>query len=446
MLASTRSMLLGGNSPYLGWDLALDFKNGIYRSGSVTTRDISQLPGYSYLPTALKFETAANGALVSTPAASPGIIPGVGFWSRPTMTNLTRNSVATGVAVGTPGTAPTGWGTNGYNSNGITVQIVATGVDPMTGANWFDYRLSGTNNATGTIYPGIYPDNQSPTYAVAPGDVINFSMYVGLVGGSIAGLSGGVTLGFDEANSTGGYLTGSRTQINYTSTPTRQFYNRTISNANTVKGVPYVGFIVNVGSTVDVTVRVMLPQVIKSTYPLTSVPVIPTPVGQTVTLNGDVVRLSQPIPGDTDFLSMVSINGRVAGGPEERYLEFSDNTANNRLTFVRGGDGGLINTVARGGVATLNQAMGPKANAGKFSMMLRRRGGKFTQSVKDVLGNVGYAPETAAVAYPIAMNTVDVGHSIGIYQPNAPIQFIGWKRGTFNDIDMTNQMIALENI
>lgn len=90
MHPSVRQVVLG-RSKFSGYELALDFKNGIYRSGNIITRDPSLLPGYSFAQAGSNYEIDANGQLVPFAANQPRILPGIGYRAYGALTNKCTN-------------------------------------------------------------------------------------------------------------------------------------------------------------------------------------------------------------------------------------------------------------------------------------------------------------------------------------------------------------------
>jgi hypothetical protein len=94
--------------------------------------------------------------------------------------NLLANTTMAGAALGSPGTAPTGYTVTG-TTNGLTREIVGVGVDALTGFNYVDYRFSGTATVAATLshYFGALDGGQ----AAAPGETYIGSAYLALRAG-----------------------------------------------------------------------------------------------------------------------------------------------------------------------------------------------------------------------------------------------------------------------
>ncbi|MDP8994034.1 MAG: hypothetical protein M3N07_03475 [Pseudomonadota bacterium] len=78
--------------PLEGYDLADDFRSRRYRVGATYKTDITALPGYSYARSGAKSELGRTGSPIAFAANAPGIVPGVGYWSRQSLTNLLLHS------------------------------------------------------------------------------------------------------------------------------------------------------------------------------------------------------------------------------------------------------------------------------------------------------------------------------------------------------------------
>lgn len=81
----------GVAKPFPGFALALDFLKSRYRQGSTYRTAITELGGYSYTRTGVKFELNTSSALARFAANVPGIVPDVGYFSRGALTNKCTN-------------------------------------------------------------------------------------------------------------------------------------------------------------------------------------------------------------------------------------------------------------------------------------------------------------------------------------------------------------------
>jgi hypothetical protein len=197
----------------------------------------------SYIPTT----TAA-----ATRSADVAQITGTNFGR----TNYIRNNTMVGAVAGTPGTAPTNWFGNATVA-GITRQIVGTGVED--GINYIDYRIAGTTTAA--LFFGIGPE-LSTVVAATNGQTWTFSSYARLIAGSLAGFTQlNFYVVFNNSSGTGvQFVTGGITPTSAALGTQRFTRVATASNATTAFVQPTFQFEAPTGTSVDVTLRIGLPQ------------------------------------------------------------------------------------------------------------------------------------------------------------------------------------------
>jgi hypothetical protein len=252
---------------YQGWDMALDFRAGSYRSQQTIARDVSQLPGYSFARTGgTKYELNVAGVLVPVAANTPYIVPGVGYVSRPPHTNLLTNVMAAGVVAGSPGAQPTNWNISNPTSQGVQRTITIVGSEPVTGATIIDVRYFGSNNTGSTIFPTMGLGGAA-TQAAVQNDIVTSSVFIGIVaGGPVAAGSGyGPKLNLVERDSSNANISGTFSATDIAPTVGRQFVSRKVTSANAAFVNAYVDMGIVAGGTVDVTLRIALPQMTKGT-------------------------------------------------------------------------------------------------------------------------------------------------------------------------------------
>lgn len=159
-------------------------------------------------------------------------------------TNFVINSVADGAVAGTPGTAPTSWNIIG-SINGITRQIVGTGVS--NGIPYIDIRFSGTATANGNV--SIYPQN----YPAAVGQTWTGSVWAALVAGALPTPTTSFVEVVNEIGPDASYYT--TNPFNPTAQFTRRPLSRTMVNATTNRTQHYLQQSYATGASFDYTIR-----------------------------------------------------------------------------------------------------------------------------------------------------------------------------------------------
>lgn len=143
-----------GAASYSSYALALDYLNRKYRSGSQFVSGdnaVSLLPGYTYTRSGPKSELNASTGLTSFAANVPGIVPGVGYWSRGAMTNehISNNAPSWG-ASGTGTVGSTSVGTGALGSNVVTINNLGASSGANSSAGIGTTAVSA--GATKTVY------------------------------------------------------------------------------------------------------------------------------------------------------------------------------------------------------------------------------------------------------------------------------------------------------
>jgi hypothetical protein len=83
------------------------------------------------------------------------------------------------------------------------------------------------------------------------------------------------------------------------------------------------------------------------------------------------------------------------------------------------------------------------AGVGRNTALLRRRGGIWSAAFRNAAGAISIGAEGAAGAMPANLSQVDVGANFSNgAQVGAPIEFIGVRRGSFSDADVSALLAA----
>ncbi len=229
MLAAHLTTLL---SPSTAPSLDLNFADGPF-DGRIAFSRGSGATAYDATGT---LQTAANNA----PRFDYGPTPGG-------TTNWISNSTMQGAVVGSPGTRPTSWGI--FAASGLVTSVVGQGTDAATGLKYVDLRFNGTTTAP------YYVEVFDQIISVASGQTCTQSLYLALVGGSLANITGIIL----DTRYDKGAVGGSNIAPSLTSTLTR-FSSTTTAVAGSTAMHP--GYDINFasGAAVDVTLRFAAPQ------------------------------------------------------------------------------------------------------------------------------------------------------------------------------------------
>jgi hypothetical protein len=204
--------------------------------------------------------------------------------------NYIPNSTMTGAVAGTPGTLPTGWSVNlGTN---ISQQVVAVGTDAVTGQKYIDLRFSGTSGSTLTNI------HFASAIDALTGQAWCQSVYAQFVAGSQAGIT--FALGVQETDSAGAFLafkadTASALSLNGISRA-RRVVPITTNQATTRSISPSLWVTYASGVAIDVTIRLMAPQLEGGGLVTAFIPTTSAPAGrrETYSVTGTPVTMNEP--------------------------------------------------------------------------------------------------------------------------------------------------------
>jgi len=212
----------------------------------------SNIPRFDYDPTTL----AAKGILIEE-----------------SRTNSVQNAEQVGFIAGTPGTTAGNWIVSPNTANGLTRTIVGTGT--LNGIKYFDIRWAGTSTST----QAIQMDPQLPNVSAASsGQTWTGSAYVQIIAGSIPSPAN-LNITVIERNSTSSYLIATSAIIPNVAPWKRYSVSRTFNNAATAYA--HLGIRIdslNVGTIIDVTIRIAAPQLELGSFATSYIPTTTTAV------------------------------------------------------------------------------------------------------------------------------------------------------------------------
>lgn len=268
-----------------------------------------KIPGWSFSRATPGYAEDRAGNLIQFPANEPRITD-KGLLLEEARTNSIRNSVATNGAVpGSPGTAPNNWSVFA-SGLGLSSSIVGTGTDAVLGLPYVDVRLFGT--ASGSQDCQILFEGTT-SVAASNGQAWALSAYVGIVGGSTAGI-GDLRLGADQYNA-GAYLGSVASTVISPSSQLSRFAKLfTTTNAATTHVRPFLSLARSgAGVAIDVTLRLAAPGLElggSTSSPIVTSGSVVTRAADLATINGQAVILGQ---FRTNFIPNSGMVGAAVG-------------------------------------------------------------------------------------------------------------------------------------
>jgi hypothetical protein len=321
--AFTHFLTNGTTSSYTG-----DGTSGVFIWGAQLS-DSASLDPYVYNPAAAPASTAYYGPRFDY---DPVTLAARGLLIEEQRTNSIRNNTMVGAVAGTPGTLPTNWSSQNIGGVALT-EVVGVGVED--GIAYVDIRYAGTTSST--AFGGILSEG-SNVIAAANGQNWSSSLFIKLVGGSLAGINS-VNNNIIERDAGGLLLAQTTTAVTPTSaalSSQRNSTTRTLNNASTAFVQQRIAIGPQSGAAIDITLRIGLPQLELGAF---STSVIPTSTAA-ATRAADVASML----GD-NFANWYSV---TEGSLYAEYLipdikqnqgaiAISDGTLNNRM-IIRGGN------------------------------------------------------------------------------------------------------------
>jgi hypothetical protein len=381
---------MGGRAQrYADYDFVFDAVNGLYkptRSSALIT-DPTLLPGYSYSRSGAKSELNANGTPVAFAANSPGIVPGVGYWSRAALTNLLLRSQEFDDAVWIAANV-------NFTPNSIAAPDGSVSADKLTAAAAATtYIRQSTSTGAGSVTVSVFAKAGTCTVLQICDDhdgagntsYCNFDLANGVVGSFSGSTARSIT-------SIGGgwYLCQVTLTATASTAPTFFVLTSTASSARAV--APASGAFLYLWQA----------QLVAGTQ---SGPIIAT-AGTAAALGADPLWFTSPITTDEDFVFWATVNAdTLIGGSFMATL--SDGSLNNELS-VHNRISSSITAFIRNGGGAFNGAISAQALTGRCVSLVRRRAGKITGGIKTGgVVTVG-AEQTATKSAPHRRRTHDL--------------------------------------
>lgn len=273
---------------------------------------------------------------IDTPRANqrqdynPSTLAARGFLIEAGATNAIRNNTMVGAVAGTPGTPPTNWEVDG-SSSGITRQVVGVGTE--NGIDYIDIKYSGT--AAGLTSRSIGAELVNGV-AASSGQTWCGSFYVKLVAGSLSNVT--LTINLLETNGVGGVVNNVSPAIVPTGSALsaqRFTYAVALSGGGTVTNLqPKIRVAFPNLSTIDVTLRIGLPQLEQNAF-ATSVVKTSTAAVARGADNASITTLSSIGFSSTRgfVVCRFMLNG-VGSNGARRVISFDDGTTTNRMALI----------------------------------------------------------------------------------------------------------------
>ncbi|MBY0237864.1 MAG: hypothetical protein K2X55_00970 [Burkholderiaceae bacterium] len=341
-----------GTGPYTDWTFSL----GAARIGALAPVDLSlvgpsirpslladfanskRLPaGFVYtMPDALTYTDAAGilrSAAPGVPAFNhdPATLLCRGWLDWESRTNSIRNNSMQGVSAGTPGTAPTYWSIS--SAVGLSTSVVGSGTEDNIA--YIDVRFFGTASSVGASFV-LFETSTGVT--ASSGQTWAAAAYLKMIAGSTANIAS-ASICMDEKTSGGAYVAGGSVAVSLSAAllrTSRQSYVRTLSGGGTVARLtPYLALFNNAIGSVDITLRIGLPQLEQGN--LASPTIITS--GSAVTRGASSLTIAtsafdfNPVEGtlyvEGDYGQIAALNPTLA--------RLDDGTENNRIMLRAAG-------------------------------------------------------------------------------------------------------------
>jgi hypothetical protein len=292
----------------------------------LSQKTFAQIVTFTRASTATYFNSAGTLTSAAVDEArfdyNPSTLAPLGFLIEESRTNSIRNNTAQGAVAGTPGTLPTNWALGGIGA-GLATQVVGTGTED--GISYLDIRIFGTNSSGSSLFPGVFFDTATGI-AGTTGQIWAPSVYLKLAAGT------GVTfdLAVHEADSGGVFLrsvgiAGTSGIPTSGALKTQRRSGSVTLGASTAFVRPLIACTVLNGASIDITLRIGLPQLELGAFPTSVIPTTTTALTRSQdravvntlspwynSVAGTIYAefaVTQPSSGGNQFLARFSDNG-----------------------------------------------------------------------------------------------------------------------------------------
>lgn len=407
---------------FAAYALALDFKNGVYKS-STGLASLSALPGYTYTRSGAKSEIASAGTIYPFAADVPGIVPGDGYWSRASLTNLVKYSDDLANANWLKGnvsvTSNALTTTNGLSLDRVEENTTVSGEHFVVPES-----VGAANHVAGLATVSfLFKADQRTLIRLAYFAFNNLSVVLNPPAGTYTVVAGGVApvVSF-KALGEGVY------RCSVTDTASAATARPTLTLVSTGTTTIYPGS-VGAGAYLGHV------QAVAGTQPG---PIIVTE-GATATVGADNLGASCAL-ADEDFL-VLAIGTVKQIGAQGDLADFNNGSTDRVVLFVTSGGEARLYALTGGSGTSYASAVNFVAGDRIAIAGFRRSGGFGFAVKKNSSAPVLVAPAAKAMPSVVSLK-VGASQTGSAEHFNNPIEFVGVRRGTFSDADITAILAA----